>query len=200
MSKCFNEPGPVTTVHGYVNDVVTGKPLSNVQLQVVSQFGYGQSSGNYVTTAADGSFYLKFTPSSSSGFYLKPALAQQRRYYFTSPYPRLVLGQDNNFTLTAYKFVAVGIHLINNSNQNRSDFTLNLKELNPTAIRFEAFFDLAPPKADTIFSAFLLQQSSYQCQSYFFNGYTTAGFADSVNFYKTITLGANDTTVVITNP
>ena len=62
MSKCFNEPGPVTTIHGYVNDAVSGKPLANVQLEVVSQFGYGQSSGNFVTTAADGSFYLKFTP------------------------------------------------------------------------------------------------------------------------------------------
>ena len=82
MSKCFNEPGPVTTIHGFVNDAVTGKPLGNVQLEVASQFGYGQESNNFVTTAADGSFYLKFTPPSSVSFYLKPALSQASEILF----------------------------------------------------------------------------------------------------------------------
>jgi hypothetical protein len=79
MSKCFNEPGPVTTVHGFVYDAVSGQPLGNVQLQAVSQFGYQYESGNFVTTAADGSFYLKFTPQSTVSFYLEPALPQMRR-------------------------------------------------------------------------------------------------------------------------
>ncbi len=200
MSKCHEAPGPVTTIHGYVTDVVTGKPLANVQLEAVSQFGYQSESGNFVTTAADGSFYLKFTPQSTVTFSLNPALSQARRYYFTGAALNIVLGQDNDFNIKAYRFVSVDVHLINNSGHNRTNYFLNMDELNTAGIRFDAAFDSAPPKADTTFNTYLQQQSSYNCKSDFFNGFSTAGLTDSVNFYKTIKLGVNDTTVVITNP
>ncbi len=200
MSKCFNEPGPVTTIHGFVYDAVTGNPLGNVALQAVSQFGSHDQSGNLVTTAADGSFYLKFTPQNSETFYLRPALSQLRRYYFTGTTPVIVLGKDNVFNLQALRMVLLNIHLVNNSNQSRSNYDLDVTELNPKIISSGAFFDLAPPKADTTFITYLPQLESYSCKSDFSNGLSSSGLVDTLNFYKTITLGVNDTTVVITNP
>lgn len=200
MSKCFNAPGPVTTIHGSVADAVTGKPLGNVQLEVVSVFGYSAESGGFVTTAADGSFYLKFTPPTSVGFSLRPALAESRRYYFIDSPPKIVLGQDNDFNMKAFRFVALGIHLVNNSSHNRTNYFLDVNELNPKVEGFGAFFELMTPKADTTFTAWLPQLNSYICKSDFVNGFSDTGRTDSVTFYKTITLGVNDTTTTITNP
>ena len=201
MSKCHEAPGPVTTIHGFVTDAVTGKPFANVQMEVVSQYGYNFDSGSFVTTAADGSFYLKFTPPGTETFYLKPIQSQLMRYTADpNPFPKIVLGQDNDFNIKTFRFVYVGFHIVNNSNQNRSNYFLDVNEINPTMEGYGTFFELVPPKADTIYKAYLPQLSSYRCKSDFFNGFSDSGLADSVNYYTTVKLGVNDTTVTVTNP
>ena len=199
MSKCHETPGPVTTLHGSVTDAVTGQPFANLQMEVVSQYGYNFDSGNFVTTAADGSFYLKFTPPGTETFYLRPIQSQLMRYY-VDPFPKIVLGQDNDLNIKTFRFVSVDIHIVNNSSQNRTQYTLDVSELNPKVSGFGTFFQLAKPKADTSFSSYLPQLNSYSFKSDFFDGYSTTGFTDSVNFYKTVKLGVTDTTVTITNP
>jgi hypothetical protein len=201
MSKCHEAPGPVTTIHGFVTDAVTGQPFANVQMEVVSQYGYNFDSGNFVTTAADGSFYLKFTPPGTETFSLRPIQSQLMRYAADpNPFPKIVLGQDNDFNIKVFRFVLVDTHIINNSSQNRTDFFLDVNELNPKIEGYGTFFELTKPKADTSFTSYLPQMNSYSFKSDFFNGFSTTGLTDSVNFYKTIKLGVNDTTVVITNP
>ena len=196
MSKCRTQ-GPVTTIHGYVTDAITDLPFANLQMQVINQ--YNDDSGNFVTTAADGSFYLKFTPSGYGTYHLRPVRSLLMRYY-AGPFPRIALGQDNDFNIKTFRFVSLGIHLVNNSTQNHTDYILDVNELNPKIVGFGAFFELMHPKADTTFIAYLPQLASYKCKSDFFNGYSNAGLIDSVNFFKIIKLGVADTTVTITNP
>jgi len=201
MSKCHEAPGPVTTIHGYVTDAVTGQPFANVQMEVVSQYGYDFDSGNFVTTATDGSFYLKFTPPGTEAFYLRPIQSQMMRYSDDlNPFPKIVLGQDNDFTIKTFRFVSVGIHIVNNSSQNRTTYLLDVHQLNPKVEGFGTFIFLIPPKADTLYKAWLPQLDSYSFKSDFYNANANAGATDSINFFKTIKLGVNDTTVEITNP
>jgi hypothetical protein len=199
MSKCHEVPGPVTTIHGFVTDAATGKPFANLQMQVVGQIGYNYDPGIFVNTAADGSFYLKFTPPGSRTFYLRPVRSLLMRYY-ADPFPKIVLGEDNDFNIKTFRFVFLSIHLINNSSHNRTNYILDAYELNASTMKFGAFFELTHPKADTIVTAYLPQVASYTCKSDFFNGYSNAGLTDSVNYFKTIKLGVADTTIVITNP
>jgi hypothetical protein len=201
MSKCHEAPGPVTTIHGYVTDAVTGQPFAGVQMEVVSQYGYNFDSGNFVTTAADGSFYLKFTPPGTETFYLKPIQSQLMRYSADPiPFPKIILGQDNDINIKAFRFVSVDIHIVNNSSQNRTTYLLDVSELNPKVEGFGTFIFLVPPKADTTYNAWLPQLDSYSCKSDFYNANASAAATDSINFFKTIKLGINDTTVTITNP
>jgi hypothetical protein len=199
MSKSHETPGPVTTLHGSVTDAVTGQPFANLQMEVVSQYGYNFDSGNFVTTAADGSFYLKFTPPGTETFYLRPIQSQLMRYY-VDPFPKIVLGQDNDLNIKTFRFVSVDIHIVNNSSQNRTTYLLDVSELNPKVTGFGSFIFLTPPKADTSYTAWLAQSDSYSFKSDFYNANASAAATDSINFFKTIKLGVNDTTVTITNP
>jgi hypothetical protein len=191
MSKCKNAPGPVTVIHGTVTDAITGQPFGGLQMEVVNLYNNFSES---VATNSDGTFYLKFTPQGQGTFRLQPVNPFSNRYY-PNTFANIVLGQDNSFDIKTNRQVFIKIHIINNSNQNRSNYALDV-----TNGRFGSFLELVPPKADTSITVNLPQLSRYTFKSDFFNGFSDAGLADSVNFIKIINIGKADTTVVINNP
>jgi hypothetical protein len=191
ISKCFNPPGPVTVIHGTVTDDATGQPFGNLQMEVS---GVYDNFSELVTTNADGTFYLKFTPPGKGAYRLRPVNSLYNRYNPNS-FADIVLGQDNSFDVKTNRLVAVKVHIINNSNQNRSNYFLDI-----TNRKFASSVELVPPKADTTSAVYLQQLSPYTFKSDFFNGFSDVGLIDSVNFIKIINIGKADTTVVINNP
>jgi hypothetical protein len=199
MSKCREMPGPITTIHGYVTDTVTGQPIANLQMEVVSVYASNFESDIHLTTGSDGSFYLKFTPPGTEAFFLRPVQSEIMRYFFLS-YTKIVLGKDNTFNLKTFQNVTLNIRLIKNPAQKHTNYSLNIT---PSVVKVPGYgtlFEFQLPKADTTLTTWLPQNADYIFKSDFFNGYSATGFIDSVNFYKTIKLGVVDTTVVITNP
>ena len=191
MSKCFNPPGPATTIRGTVTDVDTGEPFANLQMEV---YGLYNNFSDLVTTDAKGAFYLKFTPPGKGAYRLRPVNSLYNRYN-PNNFADIALGKDNSLDIKTTRLVAVKVHVINNSNQNRSNYYLDM-----TNGKFGTFLDLAPPKRDTIATVYLQQISRYTFKSDFFNGFSDAGLVDSVNFIKIINIGKADTTVMINNP
>ncbi len=194
MSKC-NLPGPETTVHGMVRDTSTGLPIPNLQLEVVSLYNSTQKGNKdytIVTTKADGSYYLKFTPEIKVTYLIYPI--QENYTLFGTPH--IILGQDNNINLNVYEMVNLNIHLTNNSTQNKNTFSLWVQSNN-----FFTGFGIYIPnsiKVDTLVKMSLPHLNTYTLQSEFSDYYspTTA----PITFKKVIFLGKADTTVNVVNP
>lgn len=191
MSKCRNTPGPVTVIHGRVTDATTGQPFGGLQMEVANLYN---NFSEPVTTNSDGTFYLKFTPQGQGIFRLRPVNPFSNRYY-PNTFANIVLGQDNNLDIKTSRQVFIKIHIINNSNQKRSNYYLDV-----TNGKVGSFIKLVPPKADTAITVNLPQLSRYTFKSDFFNGFSDAGLIDSVNFIKIINIGKADTTIIINNP
>jgi len=201
ISECKQDgtpaPGPATTIHGIVTNASTGKPLANFQMQVQIELGFSYLSDYTVTTKADGSFYLKIAVSGENARIL-PVNALLNTYYLKN-FPQITLGQDNDLNIVTFKLVNVNIHVVNNSTQNRSNYWMLVIPENANYSGVQFIFN-STVKTDTVLHASLGQQIPYSFKSYFFNGYSTAGMADSVDFTKVIYVGKNDTTINITNP
>jgi len=188
-------PGPETTVHGIVRDTSTGLPIPNLQLEVVSLYGSTQK-GNKdyttVTTKADGSYYLKFTPEINVTYFIYPI----QENYTTFSSTHIILGQDNNINLNVYEMINLNIHLTNNSTQNKNTFSL-WAEGSYFISEFGIYIP-NPIKVDTLVKMSLPHLSSYTLQSEFSDYYSPS--TAPIVFKKVIFLGKVDTTVNVVNP
>ncbi|MDF2430471.1 MAG: hypothetical protein JWP44_102 [Mucilaginibacter sp.] len=211
MSNCKEDktPGPSTTVHGFVKEDKTGNPIANVQLQVTKEYAVFLSGNKYsdydvVTTGADGSYSLIFTPLGTGTFYLKVSSSPPN--YFSGGIEQIYPGKDNtaNFTLT--RVVNLSVHLKNNSNQNKTGFHIFISSCcGPSQNATWMSDNILPVIIDTTIRYKLPQLSSYVFQSLYFNGYIKSGpdvgyFADTISFKKSFYLSKNDTTLTVINP
>ena len=148
MSKCNDAPDPVTTVHGIVTDGATGKPIPGLQLRVANTYDLTDASNkNYyaVTTNADGSYYLKFTPRGTISYTIASASSTVSNY-FEIP-PKITFGIDNDINIKLYDLLTLTVHLINNSGYGKTQFMLYVND----DFAFTSVFVPPPLKIDTTF-------------------------------------------------
>lgn len=199
-------PGPATTVKGFVREDVSGKPLPNVQLQIVKRYATffsGPKYENYdiVTTGADGSYNLKFTPHGSGTFFLD-IISSPANYTLSRAIPDisvhgLTLGQVDTLNFTLARVYSVNIHLKNNSNHNRTAFHYFIwRSPNDAYVGI----DVSPIVIDTVMNFKLPQLTSYTFQSLFYNRIVNGGLGDTISFKKSFYVNQADTNINVVNP
>jgi hypothetical protein len=206
-------PGPLTTVRGIVKEDISGKPLSNVQLQVVKRYitlfsGAKYENYDIITTGADGSYNLKFTPHGAGTFFLE-IINIPANYIFLSTQPvvnttyGLTLDQVNTLNFTLARVYNVNIHLKNNSNHNRTAFHYFILDCCSPGGAYGGI-DISPIVIDTVMNFKLPQLTLYTFQSIFYNQIVTgpyvAGFSDSLSFKKSFYINRADTNIAVVNP
>jgi hypothetical protein len=217
MSQCREDktPGPVTTVRGFVHEAKTGIPMGNVQLQIVKTYTRfleteGVSFYDITTTAADGSYDLKFTPLGKGKFFLRilnPPIYYVGGRQFRAPnYPDngLILGRTDTLMFTLTKLIGVNVHLTNKSTQDRTAFHAYI--LDDSNFFNVSYSDggFARVIVDTSITYHIPQLGYYTYQSIFFNPITSGpdigGYGDSLSFKRNFYLGKADTSILIVNP
>jgi hypothetical protein len=203
MSQCYDKndtPGPQTTVHGLVTDYNTSQPLAGVKLLISERYSTGLfSPNNYrdydtIITKTDGTYSYTFTPLGNGDFNL--FLFAPPNYYNYPYYSDTVkLGKDNKFDLSLSKQINVGIHLKNNSAQNKVyGVTYITTCCNPYI--YDGF-NMTPKKLDTLVHFKLVRAIQYTVQCQYFD---SSKDLNIIYLTQTFKLGLNDTTITIINP
>ncbi|WP_448700990.1 carboxypeptidase-like regulatory domain-containing protein [Mucilaginibacter sp. AW1-3] len=220
MSQCFKNdtPGPSTTVHGIVKDYQTGDPIPGLNLEIQRSTSNGTilfplgSPGStttdfdIVTTKADGTYTLTFTPIGSGTFSLLIKDQQGTTFvynYNQNTYNELDLGKDNKVDFLVQKLINATIHLKNLSNQNKSNFRLTVTGCcNNPYYTFGTYY-ASPIVIDTIIHTRFPQVYTMNLNNMYYNVVPNGRLLtmkDTSSFNKSFKTNRNDTTFNLINP